>query len=80
MNRDIHTAMIYAAEHLSEVLDVCARVAGDDSVLSSALMTEFGFSDIQALCVMGMQVRRFTPHGLAQLRAGLRTYEELLRE
>jgi len=63
--REVLAAELYAAEHVSDVLEICANVDGDDSALTAALMTAFNFTEIQASVVQSMQVRRFTPLGVA---------------
>jgi len=80
LGREILSATVYAAEHMSEVLHLSASVEGDDSALRSALITEFGFSNVGADAVLGMQVRRFTPHAIARMRSQLAEIEQSLTD
>ncbi|HEY8311148.1 MAG TPA: hypothetical protein VIG47_11360 [Gemmatimonadaceae bacterium] len=79
LQREVVAAELYAAEHVSDVLDVCANVDGDDSALSVALMAAFNFSEVQASVVQSMQVRRFTPLAVARIRSQLDELDDLLR-
>jgi DNA gyrase/topoisomerase IV subunit A len=78
--REILTATIYAAEHADDLLRVCASVQDGGEALRSALMGEFGFSEIQAAAVIGMQVQRFTPYAVGQMREDLMRVEKRLSE
>jgi DNA gyrase/topoisomerase IV subunit A len=80
LGREILSATVYAAEHVSEVLHVTATVEGDDSALRSTLMTEFGFSEVGADAVLSLQVRRLTPQAIARMRSQLAEIEQSLSD
>lgn len=69
LQREVVSAELYAAEHAKDVLEVCANVDGNDSALTAALMAAFNFTETQASVVQSMQVRRFTPLGVARIRS-----------
>jgi len=79
LHREVLAAMIYAAEHAADILRVCAAADGDDPSLREAIMTAFGFDEVQADAILAMQIRRFTPRAIEQSRAQLAGLDELIR-
>jgi DNA gyrase/topoisomerase IV subunit A len=79
LQREVVAAELYAAEHATDVLEMCANVGGDDSTLTTVLMAAFDFTEVQAEAVQSMQVRRFTPLGIERLRSRLAELDDLLR-
>ena len=79
LNREGVAATLYAAEHIGDILQVCAAVDGDDSSLRETIMATFGFDEVQANAILGMQVRRLTPRAVEQYRSRLAELDELIR-
>lgn len=71
IRRSIIAAMLHVAEHRSELFEVCAGVEGDASSANAAIREAFGFDEMQAEAILAMQVRRFTPRAIQQMRAEL---------
>jgi DNA gyrase/topoisomerase IV subunit A len=69
--REIVAATLFAAEHAEQVLAVCADVDGDEDAAAAAIAAAFGVNDIQARAILQMQLRRFTPHAIEQIRSEL---------
>jgi DNA gyrase/topoisomerase IV subunit A len=63
---------------MSNLLEICANIDGDDSALTVALMDAFNFTQTQASVVQSMQVRRFRPLGVARIRSHLAELDDLL--
>lgn len=75
--REIVVAVLFAAEHPGEILGICADV--EDTVSApSKIADAFGFSTTQAEAILSMQVRRFTPYAIEQLRAELADIDAVL--
>lgn len=78
LRRGVVAATLYAAEHAVEVVQICKAVDGDEFSLRTAIMVAFGFDEVQADAIVGMQVRRFTPRAIEQLRAHLSEIDDLI--
>ncbi|MBO1738534.1 hypothetical protein [Leifsonia sp. TF02-11] len=78
-HRPVVVAMLFAAEHSADILALCASAEGDDSSLREAIMTAWGFDEVQADAILAMQVRRFTPRAIEQLRGLLADLDERIR-
>lgn len=78
-HRPVVVAMLFAAEHSADILRLCAAAEGDDSSLREAIMTAYGFDEVQADAILAMQVRRFTPRGIEQYRELLADLDERIR-
>ncbi|MCI0155727.1 hypothetical protein KNO15_03325 [Leifsonia shinshuensis] len=79
LHRPVVEAMLFAAQHRTDLLELCAAVEGDDSSLRDAIMTTFGFDEVQADAILAMQVRRFTPRAIERYRALLAELDERIR-
>ena len=77
---EILNAYIKAIENAEELLRVCAHVEGDMTAARSAVASAFDVSDVAADAILTMQVRRFTPHAIKQLRDQLADDERRLLE
>lgn len=73
-------AYITAVENPEELLRVCAQVEGGIEDARSAVARAFDVSDVAADAILSMQVRRFTPHAIQQLRDQLADDERRLLE
>lgn len=73
-------AYITAVENPEELLRVCAQVEGGIEDARSAVARAFDVSDVAAEAILSMQVRRFTPHAIQQLRDQLADDERRLLE
>lgn len=76
--RHIISAMLHAAEHQDELLRTCATVEGDIASANAAIRKAFDVDVIQANAILTMQVRRFTPEAIQQLRVELSDVEAVL--
>lgn len=76
--RHIIAAMLRAAEHQDELLRVCASVDGDVASANAAIRQAFDVDATQADAILSMQVRRFTPEAIQQLRVELSDVESVL--
>lgn len=70
--------MLRAPEHQDELLRVCASVNGDVASANAAIRQAFEVDATQADAILSMQVRRFTPEEIWQLRVELSAVESLL--
>jgi len=77
---EILRAYVKAIENPEELLRVCARVEGGIEDVRSAVARAFDVSDVAADAILSMQVRRFTPHAIQQLRDQLADDERRLLE
>ncbi len=68
---EIVSAYIKALEDPEKLLRVCANVSGDADEAREAVAAEFEVSDIAADAILALQVRRFTPMGIEQMRSEL---------
>lgn len=76
--RHVISAMPYAAEHQDELLRACAAVEGDTASANTAIREAFDVDVIQADAILTMQVRRFTPEAIQQLRVEVSDVEAVL--
>lgn len=76
--RHIIVAMLHAAEHQAELLHACATVDGNFASASAAIRKAFDVDAVQADAILSMQVRRFTPEAIQQLRAELSDVDAVL--
>ncbi|GAA1923394.1 hypothetical protein GCM10009775_14730 [Microbacterium aoyamense] len=69
--RGILSAYVLALEEPATLLDLCASIDtdADDDDLISAVAAAFAVSEVAAAAIVDLQVRRFTPRRIAQLRA-----------
>ncbi len=78
-HRPVVVAMLFAAENSADILQLCAAAEDDDSSLREAIMTAYGFDEVQADAILAMQVRRFTPRAIEQYRELLADLDERIR-
>lgn len=76
----IMDALLVAAENPVKLLEVCAAVSGDHTSAVEAVADAFEFTDLQATVVLDMQIRRFTPEKVQQLRTELSDARERLAD
>lgn len=76
--RRIIVAMLHAAEHQDELLRACATVEGDAASANAAIRRAFDVDIVQADAVLSMQMRRFTPNAIKQMRAELSDVDAVL--
>jgi DNA gyrase/topoisomerase IV subunit A len=80
VRREIVAAYLYVSEHRHEVLDVVASVDGDDGAARAALQRAFGFTEVQAVAVLDLQMRRLTPWAVNQMRSELAEVDDWLAD
>ncbi|WP_344054924.1 hypothetical protein [Microbacterium lacus] len=66
--REILRAYLLVLERAGELLQVCASVDGDAAAARSAVIEAFGVSEIAADAILHLQVRRFTPAAIEEIR------------
>lgn len=69
--QQIVLALLYAAENPARVIEVCATAETSGDELTRTLADACGLSMFQADVILTMQVRRFSPHAVTQMRAEL---------
>jgi uncharacterized protein Yka (UPF0111/DUF47 family) len=69
--REVVQALIYAAEHSARVLEICSTAITSDDDLPRLLADACDLTVLQAEVILTMQVKRFSPHALLQMRAEL---------
>jgi DNA gyrase/topoisomerase IV subunit A len=74
--REMVNAFIYAAENAARVVEICSTTAASDEDLPRVLADACGLTMFQAEVILTMQVKRFSPHALLQLRAELVDIDE----
>lgn len=74
------SAYITAVEDPEKLLRVCATVSGDRADERAAVAAEFEVSDMVADAILDLQVRRFTPRSIEQMRNELADYDRRLAE
>lgn len=77
---EIVNAFIRAVENPEKLLRVCANVAGDRDDERAAVAAAFEVSDVVADAILDLQVRRFTPRSIEQMRNELDRYARRLAE
>lgn len=76
--RHIIVAMLHAVEHQAELLHACATVDGDFASANAAIRKAFDVDAVQADAILSMQVRRFTPEAIQQMRGELSDVDAVL--
>jgi DNA gyrase/topoisomerase IV subunit A len=80
--REILKASVLAVEDPDEVLRLCAALepdAGDEALVAS-IAARFDLDEVAAQAVAHLQLTRFTPRRIAQLREELADLERMLDE
>ncbi|GEP49162.1 hypothetical protein FVP74_11885 [Microbacterium saccharophilum] len=80
MRREILRGYVTVLERAGELLQVCASVDSDAAAAGSAIAEAFGVSDTASDAILHLQVRRFTPTALEEIRNELDDLERLLRQ
>lgn len=75
MRREILLAYVTVLGRTDELLQVCAATTGDAKELQLAVEAAFGLSPLAAHAVVALQVQRFTPGALKQIRQELADVE-----
>lgn len=73
-------AALTALDDLPRLLDVCAAVEGDDDDTRRAIASAFDMDDVEVDSVLTLQVRRFTPRRIQQMREELADVNARLEE
>lgn len=68
---EIVSGYLKALEDTEKLLRVCANVSGDAGDARAAVAAEFEVSDVAAEAILALQVRRFTPSSIEQMRSEL---------
>lgn len=71
MRREILIAYVTVLDRANELLHMCAAATGGADQLRLAVEEAFGLSPVAADAVLALQVRRFTPSALEQIRQEL---------
>jgi DNA gyrase/topoisomerase IV subunit A len=74
----IVSAYIKALEDPEKLLRVCGDVSGDVAEARAAVATAFDVSDVAADAILDLQVRRFTPRSVEQMRSELAEFNRRL--
>lgn len=77
---EIVSAYIRAIENPEKLLRVCGNVSGGRDDESAAIAAEFEVSDVVANAILDLQVRRFTPRSIEQMRNELAHYDRRLAD
>jgi DNA gyrase/topoisomerase IV subunit A len=77
---EILSAYIRAIENPEKLFQVCAKVSGDGDDERAAVAAAFDVSDVVANAILDLQVRRFTPRSIEQMRDELARYDRRLAE
>lgn len=78
--REILSAYVAVSERSDELLRVCAGVSGDGDAARRAVAEAFDVSETAAAAILDMQVKRFTPAAVEQIRAELADVDRRLAE
>lgn len=76
--REILRAYLTVLERTGELLQVCASVEGDAAAARSAVIDAFRVSDLAADAILNLQVRRFTPAAVEEIRMELGGLDRIL--
>ena len=68
MRTGMLNACIIAVENPEKLFRVCANVSGGRDDERAAVAAEFEVSDVVADAILDLQVRRFTPRSIEQMR------------
>ncbi|PPG55705.1 hypothetical protein [Rathayibacter sp. AY1C5] len=77
---EIVSAYIRAVENPEKLFRVCANVSGGRDDERAAVAAEFEVRDVVADAILDLQVRRFTPRSIEQMRNELADYDRRLAE
>ncbi|MCM6762672.1 hypothetical protein NB037_09620 [Rathayibacter sp. ZW T2_19] len=77
---EIVSAYIRALADPEKLVRVCANASGDRDDERAAVAAEFGVGDMVATAILDLQVRRFTPRSIEQMRNELADIERRLAE
>lgn len=77
---EILNAYIRAIENPEKLFRVCANVSGGRDDERAAVAAEFEVSEVVADALLDMQVRRFTPRSVEQIRNELARHDRRLAE
>lgn len=77
---EILNACIRAVENPEKLFRVCANVSGGRDDERAAVAAAFEVSDVVADAILDMQVRRFMPRSIEQMRNELARYARRLAE
>ncbi|QHC65074.1 hypothetical protein GSU69_19670 (plasmid) [Rathayibacter festucae] len=77
---EIVNAYIRAVEDPEKLFRVCVNVLGDRDDETAAVAAAFEVSDSVANAILDLQVRRFTPRSIEQMRNELADYARRLAE
>jgi hypothetical protein len=80
MRTEIVSAYIRAVENPEKLFRVCANVSGGRDDERAAVAAEFEVSDVVADAILDLQVRRFTPRSIEQMRNEPADYDRRLAE
>ncbi|WP_236968874.1 hypothetical protein [Microbacterium aurantiacum] len=75
---EIISAYMKALEDPERLMQVCADIAGDDADARSAVAAAFEVSDFAADAILTLQVKRFTPRSIEQMRRELADANRIL--
>ncbi|MCJ1688549.1 hypothetical protein [Rathayibacter sp. VKM Ac-2927] len=77
---EILNAYIRAIENPEKLFRVCANVSGGRDDERAAVAAAFEVNDVVANAILDIQVRRFTPRSIEQMRNELARYARRLAE
>ncbi|PPH16173.1 MULTISPECIES: hypothetical protein [unclassified Rathayibacter] len=77
---EILNGYIRAIENPEKLFQVCANVSGGRDNERAAVAAAFEVSDVVANAILDLQVRRFTPRSIEQMRNELADYNRRLAE
>lgn len=80
VRKEILSAYLKVLERPEDLVRVCASVTGDSEDLRTAVIVAFGVSEMAADAILALQVRRFTPLAVKQMREEMSDYEHRLLE
>lgn len=78
--RVILRGYLIVLERAGDLLQVCASVDGDAAAARSAVIEAFGVSELASDAILHLQVRRFTPAAIEEIRNELRGLDRLLSQ
>lgn len=74
------SAMIYAAENAAQVIEICSTSSATGESIARRLADACGLTEFQADVILDMQVKRFSPLAIAEMRAQLVEDEHKIAE
>jgi DNA gyrase/topoisomerase IV subunit A len=78
--RQILQALLFATENAIRIVEFCASSSPDAAVTARDLAEAFDITEFQADVILTMQVRRFSPHSVANVRAQLHDVESEIEQ